>query len=96
MQLGNDRVVLLVPEFPIRLLSSQGNHFQTEPDLYRDDETYVAIQWDFSDFEEKVRALLDDKPRRARIAENAWQTVRHYLENNGPVKAYADIFSAAG
>ena len=76
------------------LLKPDMSHIDTEPDLYRDDETYVALKWDFSDFEEKVRTLLADDARRDRIARTAWQTARRYLEQNGPVTAYSDIFAA--
>ncbi|MEM8633350.1 MAG: glycosyltransferase [Pseudomonadota bacterium] len=75
------------------LLKPDMSHLRTEPDLFRDDETYVAIAWDFSDLEEKVRALLTDHDRRARIAATAWDAARRYLANDGPVRSYADIFS---
>lgn len=74
------------------LVKPDMSHLRTEPDLYRDDETYVACRWDFSDLEEKVRALLGDEDRRRRIATNAWNVARDYLNGGGPVATYADLF----
>lgn len=74
------------------LLKPDMSHLRTEPDLYRDGETYVALKWDFSDLEEKVNLLLADDDLRARIARTAWQDARRYLQEEGPVETYADIF----
>lgn len=74
------------------LLKPDMSHLRTEPDLFRDDETYVSIAWDFSDLEDKVRALLDDEDRRRRIARTAWDDAVRYLTNDGPVQSYASIF----
>jgi hypothetical protein len=76
------------------LLKPDMSHLRTEPDLYRDDETYVALRWDFADLEDKVQALLADAPRRARIAQAAWDAARDYLRSNGPLETYRDIFAA--
>lgn len=75
------------------LLKPDMSHLRTEPDLFRDNETYVSIAWDFSDLEEKVLSLLADEERRVRIARTAWEAARTYLESDGPVKSYADIFA---
>lgn len=74
------------------LLKPDMSHLRTEPDLFRNDETYVATAWDFSDIEEKVLALLADEKRRTCIARSAWEAARSYLASNGPVTTYADIF----
>ncbi|WP_404714028.1 glycosyltransferase [Sphingomonas sp. MMS24-J13] len=50
-----------------------------DPDIYRADETYVPVAWDFSDLDAKVRALLADPARRRRIAERAFAVVRDHL-----------------
>ena len=68
------------------------SHLLTEPNLYRDGETYVSIKWDLSDLEEKISVLLKDGARRKRISEAAWKDCKTYLESEGPVSAYRDIF----
>lgn len=75
------------------LLKPDMSHLRTEPDLYRDGETYVAINWDFSDLSSKVKSLLSDEPRRRSIAERARHVAQSYLRQNGPVATYADVFS---
>lgn len=75
------------------LLKPGMDHLRTEPDLYRDDETYVACRWDFADVEEKVTALLEDDARRERIARTAWTVARRYLDEDGPVDTYAPLFA---
>jgi len=75
------------------LLKPDMSHLRTEPDLYRDGETYVAVKWDFSDFEEKLRMLLENRDLRDRIAHTAWQRAQDYLSGAGPVQSYADILS---
>lgn len=75
------------------LLKPDMSHLQTEPDLFRDDETYVSVAWDFSDLEEKIRALLSDNARRERIAKTAWETAKRFLEQDGPVQSYSGIFA---
>lgn len=75
------------------LLKPDMSHLRTAPDLFRDDESYVACRWDFSDLPEVVGALLDDAPRRDRIARRAWQIAHDYLSSGGPVDTYCEIFS---
>jgi hypothetical protein len=41
------------------------------PDFYIEDRYYVPYKWDFSDFEEKVEALLSDDERRRGMAADA-------------------------
>jgi hypothetical protein len=74
------------------LLKPDMSHLATEPDLYRDGETYLAMRWDLSDLEEKIAGLLADPDRRARIAETAWRRARGYLEDAGPVRTFGEIF----
>jgi hypothetical protein len=74
------------------LLKPDMSHLSTAPDLFRNDETYVACRWDFSDVAEMVRDLIDNEERRKRIATAAWKTARDYLVNDGPVLTYGGIF----
>jgi hypothetical protein len=75
------------------LVKPDMSHLRTEPDLYRDGETYLAVRWDFADLEERVRDLLSDDTRRETIAHTAWDQARSYLESDGPVRTFGDIFS---
>ena len=50
------------------LLKPRMDHLETYPDLYVDGETYIAHEWDFSDFEEKVLDVLSNPVRYEPIA----------------------------
>ena len=56
-------------------------HLETRPDLFKPWVTYAPVAWDFSDLAETYARLQDSPGLRAQIAENAWQTVRQYLEH---------------
>lgn len=75
------------------LVKPDMSHLRTEPDLYRDGETYVSVRWDFADLEDRVRELLADDTRREAIARTAWARARAYLEEAGPVGTFGEIFS---
>ncbi|MDR2553725.1 MAG: glycosyltransferase [Treponema sp.] len=47
-------------------------HVKTWPDIYLPYETYVPLDWDGGDLEEKVQRYLEDEKERKRIAENAY------------------------
>jgi hypothetical protein len=59
------------------------SHLETWPPLYKKGETYVAFSWDLSDFEDKLKALLEDEERIKRINEKAQQTYEYYLYGDG-------------
>jgi hypothetical protein len=50
------------------LLKPDMGHLETWPDHFEPDVTYVAHAWDFSDFQEKTRELLESPARCQRIA----------------------------
>jgi hypothetical protein len=74
------------------LIKPNMSHLRTEPDLYRDGETYIACRWDFADLADKLSKILADEERRRSIAANAQRVARTYLETSGPVSTYADLF----
>jgi hypothetical protein len=74
------------------LIKPDMSHLRTEPDLYRDGETYVACRWDFGDLAEKTNYVLSNGEKMASIAANARWTAKNYLEMSGPVNTYKDLF----
>lgn len=76
------------------LIKPSMSHLSTEPDLYRDGETYIACRWDFADLEDKLNEILQDDLKRHLIADKALQVARNYLETAGPVSTYEDLFSS--
>ena len=57
-------------------------HLASSPDIFLPYRTYVPVQWDLSDLEEKVRHYLAHDAEREEIARNAFETVRSYLRND--------------
>lgn len=74
------------------LLKQDMSHVETLPDVFVADETYVPVRWDLSDFEEKVRGLLDDPDRCARIAQNALDVLTRYAREKTFVDQVAPLF----
>lgn len=76
------------------LIKPNMSHLRTVPDLYRDGETYVACRWDFADLPEKVSEIIGDRNKRLKLASNAKRIAKQYLESDGPVSAYSDLFQS--
>ena len=74
------------------LIKPDMSHLRTEPDLYRDQETYIACRWDFADFADKLHEILKDEEKRHRLTINAKRIARDYLASSGPVATYKDLF----
>ena len=76
------------------LLKQDMSHVETLPDVFVADETYVPVRWDLSDFEDKVRVLLADPDRCARIAQNALDVLTDWARDRAFVDQVAPIFGA--
>lgn len=74
------------------LIKPDMSHLRTEPDLYRDGETYIACRWDFADLPDKLSEILADEEKRLSLSANARRIARTYLETLGPVSTYSDLF----
>lgn len=61
------------------LVKPDMSHLNTLPNLYKGNETYLPIKWDFSDVSEVVQSILKDEERRRAIATNAFERVRDYI-----------------
>lgn len=53
------------------LFKTNMDHLSTYPDIYKNGMTYVAHSWDFSDFNEKLEAILTFPERYEAIAQEA-------------------------
>jgi hypothetical protein len=58
------------------LIKPDMSHLETWPDLFRENETYVPVQWDGSDLVEKAEALLADASWMDRLRITAWNTLK--------------------
>lgn len=65
------------------LLKPRMDHVATEPDIYRADETCLACEWDNSDVTQRIEEALDNIKTTQRIAQQAREVYREYLEGGG-------------
>ena len=65
------------------LIKPDMSHLETWPNLYQEDKTYVACNWDFSNLREKVFSLLDNPRLRYDIAREAQQRYIDLIDNGG-------------
>lgn len=77
------------------LLKPDMSHLQTNPDIFVKDETYVALSWDFSDFQDVVEFYVNNDYERNRIVTNARQVMDDYVNHHGFVRQMTPIFQLA-
>ena len=76
------------------LLKPRMDHVRLAPQIFVPGETYVSIEWDCSDYEEQVRAILADDKRRREICANAFEVVRRYIRSDVALDDLAPVFAA--
>jgi hypothetical protein len=57
-------------------------HVETNPDIFQAYRTYVPVNWDYTDLEEKCRYYLTNEVERARIITKAFEVIDDFLRNN--------------
>lgn len=75
------------------LVKPNMSHLATAPDLYHPGETYLPVEWDFSDLEDVVRGALADPARLERISANAFAIAHDYLASERFVTDMGDILN---
>lgn len=77
------------------LVKPDMSHLNTLPDLYRADETYLSVKWDFSDLEEVVHRALADEDLCRSLTQAAYQTIADYVRDARFVDDVACLFESA-
>lgn len=67
------------------LIKPSMDHIQTWPNYYRDKETYIKFNWDFSDFE-KIISLIENKDYCSEIARNGHKYFMNFFNEDGKEK----------
>lgn len=75
------------------LLKPRMDHIDTAPNIYYPNETYVPLEWDFSDLQEKVDFYLRNPDEAARIITNARRLLEGYFKDGGFVKQIEGLVS---
>lgn len=78
------------------LIKPDMSHVETEPDIFQAFKTYVPVNWDFSDLEEKVRYYLGKDTERNMIAQNAFSVISSYFKNGEFLKHVSRILNRLG
>ena len=65
------------------LIKPSVEHLRTFPQWYVDGKTYVAIDWDFHNFDEIMNWLKNKPEEVKRIAENGQAMMKHYWSKEG-------------
>ena len=68
------------------LVKPSMDHINTEPNIYIDGETYVSVNWDFSNLVEKCQYFLENPDEAARIIANARRVYTEYFRENSFVQ----------
>lgn len=79
------------------LLKPSMEHLRTSPDIFVPFRTYVPLEWDLSDLEDKCRYYLTRNPTEgARVAAQGQRVFLDYFRNEGFVDDIARILNTAG
>lgn len=68
------------------------SHLEVFPSIYRPNETYVPVKWDYSDLEEKCKFYLANEDKRNKIINNARLYYFDYFRNNCFLDKFEEVF----
>jgi hypothetical protein len=74
------------------LLKPDMSAVETRPDIFVAGETYVSLEWDLSDFEEKLSFYLEHRDEREAISRRAFEVLRDYVRQDGFLEQMAPLF----
>ena len=67
-------------------------HLEVDPDIFVPFETYVPLEWDYSDLESKLRHYLHDESERRRISTNAFERLHQYFAEHEYLTQLRGVF----
>ena len=74
------------------LLKPRMDHVRLTPAIFVADETYVPLEWDYSDYADKVGYYLANEKARAEIADNAFEVLRRYIRSDAVIDEMEPLF----
>jgi hypothetical protein len=69
-------------------------HVETNPDIFKPFKTYVPVEWDFSDLEDKCIYYLTHEAERQCIVTEALKDLGEFYENDGFIKSVSKMVSS--
>ena len=73
------------------LLKPNMDHLMVDPDIFIPNETYIALNWDLSDFEDQVKEYYQNSNECKRIARNAFDVMRQSITNDSALDLIVSI-----
>ena len=70
-------------------------HVETNPDIFKPYQTYVPVQWDFSDLEEKCTHYLEHEDERRCIVNQAFAILDEFYRNDGIITTISNLVHRA-
>lgn len=67
------------------LLKPSMDHLIVDPDIFIPNKTYVSLNWDLSDLEEKIEYYLAHPSEAEAIAKNAFNLMKQYIAQKKPL-----------
>lgn len=64
------------------LLKPNMDHLMVDPDIFIPNETYISLEWDLSDFEDKIKEYYQNPKECERIAKNAFDIMHQSVSNH--------------
>lgn len=61
------------------VIKQKMSHLSNLPDVFQSWESYLPVEWDFSDLEHVVKDILSDEERRINISNRAFKIIHNYL-----------------
>jgi len=78
------------------LVKPDMSHVETQPNIFIPNETYVPVQWDYSDLGTTLTQLLAQPERCERLRTNAFSVLRNYFEGNGIIERFQQVLLSLG
>ncbi|WP_373018194.1 hypothetical protein [Thiomicrorhabdus sp.] len=75
------------------LLKPNMDHLRVFPDIFVADETYISLEWDLSDFKEKLVAYSQNQTARQRITANAFEAMKTSITNHSMVENISALYT---
>ncbi len=73
------------------LVKPDMSHVETTPDIFRPHETYVPVQWDYADLEDKCSYYLNHPNERERIVASAFKVLEDFYGNLGFARILSEL-----